>query len=472
MKGAHAYNVIAPLDMLIKKVIRMTRKGKIAIFISLTAIVGVAIVFLLVNILEKKAESKLTFFKVVEIGELEDDPAVWGQNFPHQYDSYKRTVDQERTRHGGSEALPRLPDQSDPRSVVSQSRINEDHQLKRMWAGYAFSHDFREERGHAYMLVDQQYTKRQEFSPQPGACINCHASTYVPMMKAGKGDLFAGFHALNKLPYAEARAKVKHPVSCIDCHSPTTMQLQITKPAFITGIAEYKKTQGVMKYNVNRDATKQEMRSFVCAQCHVEYFFKGPEKTLTFPWSKGIKGDQILSYYQENGHKDFIHKETGAPVLKAQHPEFELYSQGIHAKAGVSCTDCHMPYERKGAMKITNHHVRSPMLNVNKSCQTCHHTPEADLIERVQIIQERHLEMRNKAMDALMAFMDNIKIAQKKNIAKAQIDKALNYQREAQFLIDFIEAENSYGFHAPQEAARLIVQAMDRIREGEIALRD
>lgn len=450
----------------------MKANAKLIALMGIAAIVGVGIALLLVNILERKTEAKHSFQKVVEIGEMEDDPAVWGQNFPHQYDSYLRTVDQQRTRYGGSEALPRTPDKADPRTVVSQSRIEEDLQLKRMWSGYAFSHDFREERGHAHMLVDQEFTKRQEFVPQPGACINCHASTYVPMMKAGNGDLFAGFHALNKVPYKEARAQVKHPVSCIDCHTPSTMQLRITKPAFITGIAEYKKTKGVVKYDVNKDATKLEMRTFVCAQCHVEYFFKGPEKTLTFPWSKGIKGDEILSYYQENKHKDWVHKETGAPVLKAQHPEFELYSQGIHAKAGVSCTDCHMPFERVGAMKITNHHVRSPMLNVNKSCQTCHHTPEDELMERVQTIQERHLEMRKKAMDALMVFMDNIKIAQKKNMDKTRMDRALNFQREAQFLIDFIEAENSYGFHAPQEAARLIVQAMDRIREGEIVLRD
>ena len=449
----------------------MKSKGKLIALMSIAAIAGVGICLLLVNILERKTESKHTFFRVVEIGEMEDDPAVWGKNFPHQYDMYKRTVDQQRTRYGGSEAVPRTPDKADPRSVVSQSRIEEDPQLKRMWLGYAFSHDFREERGHAYMLEDQEYTKRQEYVSQPGACINCHASTYVPMMKAGNGDLMAGFHALNKLPYKEARGHVKHPVSCIDCHTPSTMQLRVTKPAFMVGIAEYKKSQGVQHYDVNKQATAQEMRTFVCAQCHVEYYFKGKEKTLTFPWSKGIKADQILSYYQENGHKDWVHAETQAPVLKAQHPEFELFSQGTHARAGVSCTDCHMPYERVGAMKITNHHVRSPMLNVNKSCQTCHHVPEDELKDRVQTIQERHLEMRKKAMDALMVFMDNIKIAQKNNMAKDRLDKALNYQREAQFLIDFIEAENSYGFHAPQEAARLIVQAMDRIREGEIVLR-
>lgn len=447
----------------------MTTKGKLILLILLTMVIGSGVSYLLISISDKKNESKNPFFKVVDIPVMEDDPEVWGKNFPHQYDTYKRMVDQKRTKYGGSEALLQAPSKADPRSIVAQSRL-EDEQLKRMWAGYAFSHDFREERGHAYMMVDQEFTKRQDFTPQPGACINCHASTYVPMMKLGNGDLYKGFHALNKIPYVEARAQVKHPVSCIDCHNPQNMELRITRPAFMEGIKAYKKTTGVHNYEVNKHATKQEMRSFVCAQCHVEYYFKGPEKTLTFPWDKGIKGDQILSYYRENGHKDWVHAETGAPALKAQHPEFETYSQGSHARAGVSCTDCHMPYQRLGAMKITNHHIQSPMLNVNKSCQTCHHAPEEELKERVQTIQERHLEMRKKAMDALMQFMDNIKAAKARNLDKGRIEKALIVQREAQFLVDFIEAENSTGFHAPQESARLIVTAMDMIRQGEIIL--
>lgn len=447
----------------------MTNKGKLLLLILVTIISGAGISFLTVSILEKKNESRNPFFRVVDIPITEDDPAVWGKNFPHQYDTYLRTVDQERTRHGGSEALPRVPSEADPRSIVSQSRLD-DEQLKRMWAGYAFAHDFREERGHAYMLVDQEFTKRQEFSPQPGACLNCHASTYVTMLKLGEGDLYKGFHAMNKMSYMEARGHVQHPVSCIDCHNPENMELRVTRPAFMEGIKAYKKTTGVHDYDVNKHASKQEMRTFVCAQCHVEYYFKGPEKTLTFPWDKGIKGDQILAYYRENGHTDWVHAETGARALKAQHPEFETFSQGSHARAGVSCTDCHMPYQRVGAMKITNHQVRSPLLNINKSCQTCHNVPENELRERVHTIQERHLEMRKKAMDALMQFMDNIKIAKAKNLEKSRLDKALTIQREAQFLIDFIEAENSSGFHAPQESARLIVKAMDMLREGEIVL--
>lgn len=450
----------------------MNSKIKLFLVLVSTALLGSIAGYVLISISEKKNEAKNPFFKVVDIGPMEDDPEVWGKNFPLQYDTYKRTVDQERTRYGGSEAIPRTPDNADPRSVVAQSRLEEDERLKKIWAGYAFSVDFREERGHAHMLDDQIHTKRQLAAPQPGACLNCHASTYTTMMKLGKGDLNKGFHAMNKMTYHQALKNVKHSVACIDCHNPDNMELRITRPAFIEGIKEFKKTQGIEKYDVNKMATRQEMRSFVCAQCHVEYYFKGPEKTLTFPWSKGIKADQIFKYYQENGHKDWVHSETGAAVIKAQHPEFEMWSQGVHAKSGVSCVDCHMPYQRVGAMKISNHQVRSPMLNINKSCQTCHHSPESELKEKVETIQSRHLEMRNRAMDALVALINDIKAAQKNKIKQSKIQRAQLAQREAQFLIDFIEAENSSGFHAPQEAARLIVQAMDKIREGQLFLRE
>jgi nitrite reductase (cytochrome c-552) len=244
-----------------------------------------------------------------------------------------------RTRYGGSEAMPSQPSADDPRDVVSASRLEEDPRLIRFWAGYAFAEDFREERGHAYMLSDQVYTRRQDVAKQPGTCIHCHGSVYVPYKKLGGGDLMRGFELANQMPYAEARELVTHPVSCIDCHDPETMQLRITRPGFIAGIRTLKLSQGVEDYDVNRDATRQEMRSYVCGQCHVEYYFEGPEKRLVYPWSKGLKADSILAYYEENGHKDWTHATSAAPVLKAQHPEFELYNQGIHARAGVACAD-------------------------------------------------------------------------------------------------------------------------------------
>jgi len=157
----------------------MKRSLVVVLFAALAILAGAGGVALLVNILERKSEARNPFYRVVELNDTLTDPAVWGKNFPLQYDGYRRTVDQVRTRFGGSEAVPRTPSQADPRSIVAQSRLEEDPRLKTMWAGYAFAKDFREERGHAYMLDDQSYTERQIVAKQPGTCLNCHASTYT-----------------------------------------------------------------------------------------------------------------------------------------------------------------------------------------------------------------------------------------------------------------------------------------------------
>lgn len=441
----------------------------VALAAAVLAVVAVAV---LVNVMERKQEAKNPFYRVVELTDDTEDPAIWGKNFPLQYDGYRRTVDQVRTRFGGSEALPKTPSQGDPRSIVAQSKLEQDPRLKVMWAGYAFAKDFREERGHAFMLDDQTYTERQIAVKQPGTCLHCHASVYVPYKKAGGGDLIKGFEHMNQLSFAEARKQVTHPVACIDCHAPDTMQLRITRPGFLEGIRAFKSSQGVKDYDVNVSATRQEMRSYVCAQCHVEYYFKGAEKRLVYPWFKGLKVEEILAYYDEQKFKDWTHAESGAPALKAQHPEFELWSQGIHARSGVACADCHMPYKREGALKITDHHVRSPLLNINRACQTCHKTPEEELKARVETIQERTYRLRNLAMDALMDLITDLKQAKAAAKDDTQLDPARNFQRKAQFFLDFVEAENSTGFHAPQEAARILGESIDASRKGQVALRD
>lgn len=437
-----------------------------------TAVLVIGLVALLVSIFEHKQEARNPFFRVVDLTEDTADPAIWGKNFPFQYDSYQRTVDQKRTRFGGSEAVPRTPTEADPRTVVAQSRLEEDPRLKTMWAGYAFAADFREERGHAYMLEDQVFTERQRVTKQPGTCLNCHASTYPAYRALGEGDIFKGFEKLNQMPYPEARGHVEGAIACIDCHDPASMALRVTRPAFIEGLRAYKASLGVADFDVNRDATRQEMRSYVCGQCHVEYYFKGDEKRLTYPWSNGLRADEILEYYKRNPHDDWTHAITGAKVLKAQHPEFEMWNQGIHARAGVSCADCHMPYIRVGAHKISDHHVRSPLLNIANACQTCHRVAEDELRARAERIQERTYEMRNIAMDALVSLISDIEQIRSRGATDEQLAAPRDAQRSAQFLIDFVEAENSMGFHADQEAARLMVKAMEFIRQGERAVRE
>jgi nitrite reductase (cytochrome c-552) len=272
------------------------------------------------------------------------------------------------------------------------------------------------------------------------------------------------------MTYPEVRQLVKHPVACIDCHDPKTMQLRVTRPAFIEGIRALKASQGVEHYDVNTMATRQEMRSFVCGQCHVTYYFQPPNKRLTFPWRKGLKVEDILATEDEEKIKEWEHPDSGAGLIKARHPEFEMWNQGVHARSGVACADCHMPYMRQGGLKISDHQVNSPLLKINRSCQTCHHFPEAELQARAEDIQDKFFNLRNTALDALVDLINDIKAEKAKGAQDAQLAQARQYQREGQFMIDFVMSENSMGFHAPQEATRILGDAINLCRLGQLSL--
>jgi nitrite reductase (cytochrome c-552) len=424
------------------------------IVIVVVALITFGTTWLLFNVRDRKNEAQEVSFRLADLTEETIDPATWGKNFPRQYDGYKRTVDTVRTKHGGSEAFQKL---------------DAEPLLRRIFAGYAFSIDYREERGHAFMLQDQDSTQRVTQRKQPGACLHCHSSVIPVYRKVGGGDVMKGFEEVCAMPYAEARKLVDHPIACIDCHDPKNMDLRVTRPGFLNGIKAYMKTKGIENYDPNKMATRQEMRSFVCGQCHVEYYFKGDRKTLTYPWSKGIKVEEIEAYYDEIEFKDWSHAETGAPALKAQHPEFELWNQGIHSRSGVACADCHMPYMRDGAVKISDHHVRSPILNISRACQTCHPQPEEEMKARVEAIQDRTRKLLDRGQQALVDLYDEIKRAKDRGASEKSLEAALQFQRKAQFRLDFVAAENSMGFHAPQEAARILAEAIDYARQGEIA---
>jgi nitrite reductase (cytochrome c-552) len=206
----------------------------------------------------------------------------------------------------------------------------------------------------------------------------------------------------------------------------------------------------------------------VCAQCHVEYYFAQPGNMVTYPWSGGIRVEEIEAYYDERGFSAWQHGMTGAPVLKAQHPEFELFSQGTHAQAGVSCADCHMPYIREGALKVSDHHVRSPLLNIARACQTCHSVPENELLARAHAIQDRTESMIKRAAAAVSEMIDAIVAAGEAGVSQEDLAAALQMQRRAQWRLDFVFSEGSHGFHADQEAARILAEAMDYARQGQL----
>jgi nitrite reductase (cytochrome c-552) len=428
-----------------------------AVYLVSIVVVAVAtflVTMLLMNVSERQQEARQTYFPLAPLSEDTVDPAEWGKNFPRQYDGYLRTVDTERTRHGGSEAF---------------SRLDEDPRLRRIFAGYAFALDYREERGHAYSLRDQDETARTTERPQPGSCLHCHASVIPVYRQLGGGDVMKGFELVSAMTFAEARRLVSHPVACVDCHDPETMRIRVTRPGFLNGIKALKQKEGIGNYDPNTMATRQEMRSFVCGQCHVEYYFAGENKLVTYPWANGLKVEEIEAYYDEIGFSDWTHAETGAGVLKAQHPEFEMWSQGIHARSGVACADCHMPYVREGAMKISDHHVRSPLLNVQRACLVCHPFSADEMRARAELIQGRNASLLSRAEDALVALYDEVVAAKAAGATLQQLAPVLALQRKAQFRADFVNAENSMGFHAPQEAARILGEAIDYARQGQLA---
>ncbi|MDO5494112.1 MAG: ammonia-forming cytochrome c nitrite reductase subunit c552 [bacterium] len=450
---------------------KRSRLPLVAAAVALTAFLTFGITALLLNILDRQQEAEVPYARVAEVDVTTVDPAVWGQNFPVQYEMFKRTSEMGPTAgHGGSQPTDHTPTDTDPRTVVSSSRLEEDPRLVTMWAGYPFSVDYRHARGHEYMLEDQLYTLRvQEFN-QPGTCLNCHASMPASWHEMGDGDQRAGFDAMNAMPYDEAVQHFNNPISCIDCHNPDTMALQITRPAFIDGIRDLKASEGIEDYDVNRDATAAEMRSFVCGQCHVEYYFDGEGKTLTFPWSNGIKVEEILGYYLMDGHVDFTHANTETPIIKAQHPEFDIWTQGVHASAGVSCVDCHMPYEREGSYKVSNHQIQSPLLNVSASCGVCHNDTEEALTDRVLNIQDNFMHTRDATMDSLMVLIDAIEAALTDGTDAADVQRAQEYHQAAQFYIDYVYSENGFGFHADQYMMRILADAQYFILQGHLAL--
>jgi len=325
--------------------------------------------------------------------------------------------------------------------------------------------------------------------------MHCHAAIMPLYRRLGDGDADAGFEKSYQYSYKELN-KMLHdsgdaqPVSCVDCHSPENMALRVTRPGFIQGIQalaesdatvphlpsiqRWRKGGKDVAYDPNVEASRREMRSFVCGQCHVEYYC-GSSMKLTFPWGNGLKMEQVEAFWNETTFSDgqqffdYNHKETGAKILKAQHPEFELWSQGIHARSGVSCADCHMPYLRDGASKVSDHWVRSPLLNVNRARQTCHHFSEEEMKQRVDGIQQKNMDLLQRAGAALMDQLDAISRAKADGATGPQLQASLDLQRKAQWRLDFIAAENSMGFHAPQEAARILGEAIDYARQGEVA---
>ncbi|MBU1399348.1 MAG: ammonia-forming cytochrome c nitrite reductase subunit c552, partial [Bacteroidetes bacterium] len=403
------------------------------------------------SIVERRSEGMYTLQMVKPIADYEPRNEVWGENFPREYETYLATLDTNfASKHGGSKMVDYL--EKYPELVV-------------MWAGYSFSRDYNQGRGHAYSVKDIRNTLRtggEEEHPMPATCWTCK-STDVPrlMEKVGPAEFYKG-------NWFDKGAEIVNPIGCQDCHDNETMNLKITRPALIEAYQRQGKDI--------KDFSRNEMRSLVCAQCHVEYYFdkkkvEGSEY-LTFPWDNGFSADDMEKYYDDIDFSDWTHALSKAPMLKGQHPDYELYMTGVHAKRGVSCADCHMPYKSEGGVKFTDHHIQSPLNNVENSCQVCHREKTQDLITDVYERQDRMEELRRLAEKALAAVHLEAKAAWDAGATEAEMKPVLKLIRHAQWRWDWVAAANALGFHAPFEAMRVIGTSVQKAEEArrEVAL--
>jgi nitrite reductase (cytochrome c-552) len=432
----------------------MSRTAKIslvAVIAFVFILAGIGAGLLLTNIIQRQVEGELFPLQITRIGELEVDPEVWGVNFPRHLDRHQMTrINYGRTPYAGASDPP-----YDKLAATPFKRL--------AWAGMPFSVDYNMARGHYYAQIDQRNTKRATEFNQPGACLNCHTGEFTRLMAEMQ------WSELNRTPFNDFRDHISElGITCADCHNPDTMALRINRPALINAL----EAQG----RDWQEASRQEMRSLVCAQCHVEYYFRGPEREVVFPWSRGLSVEAIEEHFDAYDFADFTHGLTGAPMIKIQHPEYELFTTSVHYQRGVACADCHMPYVREGGVKVSDHWIRSPLTNLTNACQNCHRIPESQLRDMVLTIQNRTAQLLTDSEVALEAAIDAIVAAVDAGVPDEALEEARQLHRRAQLRWDFVVSENSMGFHSPQEAARITAGAIDFARQAQLsatlALRD
>ncbi len=413
----------------------------VGIIVVLAAVLAGVLVFQ-----KNQPAQERAFEPLVEVKAMEPDSSVWGKNFPNQYDGLQKTATNNiDTTYGGSSAFSWL--ERDPRQKI-------------LFAGYPFSKDYNDDRGHANALEDVRATKRLNLNDEdpkhtPATCYSCKSSNNPGLWT----DM--GMAAYDAMTFNEMTPNINNAIGCANCHEAETMRLIATNPALIEGLEAQGKDWTTF--------SRQEMRTVVCANCHVEYYFAGPDKYLTFPWAKGTQIDQIISYYNEIGFKDWEYPDAGTPMLKAQHPEYEFFTAGsTHYNAGVSCADCHMPYVSDGAAKYSSHDVHSPLINPEQACGQCH-TDVEYVVRRVNTIQDQVANTKIATEDAIIDAINAIKAAAANpNSDAALLDQARQLHREAQYMWDFLSAENSTGFHNPEYALKICADATNLARQAQM----
>lgn len=420
----------------------------------ITVVVVFVLGMLATSITERRVETEYVYTPRVQVSEWEPRNEVWGENFPKEYDSYMNTKQSDfKSKYNGNAMIDML--EVDPRLVV-------------LWAGYGFSKEYNQGRGHYYAIEDIRNILRtggptgKGAEPMPATCWTCKSPDVPRLMnEVGITEFYTG-------NWSRWGSQIVNPIGCADCHDNETMDLRISRPALIEAFERQGK-------DINQ-ATHQEMRSLVCAQCHVEYYFnkKLPGKEgvpyLVFPWDKGMQIEDMLEYYDEINFSDWTHKISKAPMLKAQHPGYETWITGTHAKRGVTCADCHMPFMSEGGQKYSDHHLQSPLNNIANSCQVCHRESEEDLREFVYSKMDAVIEQRDELEIMIVSAHVEAGEAWNHGATEAQMKDILQEIRHAQFRWDYAAASHGAAFHNSLEILRVISTGMKDAQDARLKL--
>lgn len=414
-----------------------------------TMIIVFVLGLIVASLMEHRAEVVSIYNnKKVDIKGIEPRNEIFRDNYPREYQTWSETADTSfKSEFNGSQTVDVLEQR--PEMVI-------------LWAGYAFSKEYKTPRGHMHAIDDIRETlrtgapKTDKDGPQPSTCWTCKSPDVPRMMES------IGVNAFYNNKWSAFGSEIVNPIGCSDCHESKTMNLHISRPALREAFAR----QG---RDIDK-ATPQEMRSLVCAQCHVEYYFKKDGNYLTFPWDKGMTVEKIEEYYDKANYFDYKNALSRAPILKAQHPDFEIFQLGIHGQRGVSCADCHMPYENEGGIKYSDHHIQSPLASIDRTCQVCHRETEETLRNNVYERQRKCNEIRTCLEKELAKAHIEAKFAWDKGATEVQMKEALNLIRQAQWRWDFSVASHGAAFHAPQEVQRMLSHGIDRALQARLAI--
>lgn len=438
----------------------MSRKSPISILLMLALVA-----LLMAGCQPEKTEA----VRPVKIADGEIDPAEWGKAYPVHYDLWKMT---EEPLPAGKSRYRKGWDADG----INYDKLSQYPFLALLFNGWGFGVAYYEPRGHAYMVRDQLEIDSSRLG-SGGVCLTCKTPYAAKLEKEMGVDYYMK-------PFKEVLGQIpeKHRelgVACVDCHDSQSMALKLSR--------EFTLGKALDVIGVDRSKlTTQEMRTLVCAQCHVTYAIpKNEDKKsvgIYFPWQGSKMGnitiENIIAQFRNDPTvREWKQSVTGFRLPFIRHPEFELYSNSsVHWMAGASCTDCHMPYTKVGSVKVSDHRVASPLKSDLKACQQCHAEGPEWLRQRVYDIQDRTVSMKIRAGYANATVAKLFEITHKAQEGGTVIDQAL-YDQAKEFYFDsffrliFIGAENSMGFHNPPEAARVLSDSTAFATKAEGLLR-